>query len=66
MDFKLSNYQPLPTNRSRRSKYHTLRKSKVLVNIGNDSVNVNLESTTSKKKKVINSILQQKNLIGHN
>ena len=59
MSAKLSNYQPLPTNRSRRSKLHTVRKSKALKNNENFSVNDSL----SNKRKQIEEILSQKNLI---
>jgi len=63
MGIKLSNYQPLPTNRSRRSKLHTVRKSKALKNNEIFSNHVNVNDSLSNKRKQIEEILSQKNLI---
>ena len=58
----LNNYQPLPTNRKRRSRLYNVRKSKVLRQMSDEDVNVNIQNEGENYSKRIKNLLKVNNL----
>lgn len=61
--FKLTNYQPLPTNRNRRSKLYRLKKSKALEFSGQRNNRIDLNYDGNNNKERVKKILVKNNLV---
>ena len=58
----LKNYQPLPTNRKKRSRLYNVRKNKVLRKMSDEDVNVNIQNEGGNNSKRLKNLLKVKNL----
>lgn len=59
----LQNYEPLPTNRSRRSRLYAVKRSKVLKKIGPNSNSINVNDNQLSNKDAIRHRLISKKLL---
>lgn len=62
IDIKLNLYQPLPTNRSKRSRLFAINKSNCLTYGNYDNFNVDVNQNSSAKKEMLKKVLVRKNL----
>ena len=61
--FKLTNYQPLPTNRNRRSKLYRLKKSKALEFNGQRNNRIDLNYDCNNNMKRVKKLLVKNNIV---
>ena len=60
---KLERYDPLPTNRSKRSRLYAIKKSRVITKNHNVNDHVNVNHGVKLSKVLVQKILREKNLI---
>lgn len=61
-DSRLKNYQPIPTNRKRRSKLYKVQKSNCLKNICEDNLNIGVNVNSISNKDKLEKLLIEKQL----
>lgn len=59
---KLNSYVPLPTNRTKRSRLYTVRKSSVLIKRDENSNQINIGRSSNQRKRDLDNLLRESQL----